>query len=122
MVSHFHHCNLLSVTILLLYLLPALSLAALITVAGFHAYSNEGGPLHIFRWGAGTGVLNLTSSSGLTTGSIIASPDKAAVFPYFYDMATFLASSVPYPSPDIFSLASSAAVFDNRGNKGGDEQ
>ena len=74
-------------------------------------------------WGTGTGVFNWTSSSGLPTDSIITSPDKATVFPSFYDMKNFIATSVPSPSPDTFSLASSAAGFDACGKKeGGDEE
>ena len=34
-----------SFKILLLHLLPSLSLATLLTAAGFHAFYNEGGPL-----------------------------------------------------------------------------
>ena len=73
-------------------------------------------------WGAGTEVFNLTSSSVLPTESIITYPDKAGVFPSFSNRATFLASSVPYPSPDTFSLASSAAGFDTCIKKGGDDE
>ena len=69
------------VTILLLHSLPALSLATMLTAAGDHNSSNEGGCLQLFRWGADTGVSNLTYSSGLPNDSIITSPDKAAVFP-----------------------------------------
>ena len=90
------------VTILLLRSLPALSLATLITASIFHASSNEGGPLQIFRWIAVTGLFSLTYSSGLPTDSIIISLDKAAVFPSFSDSTTFLASSVPSPPPDTF--------------------
>ena len=68
---------------------------------------------------AGTGVFNLTSSSGLLTDSIIISPYKSAVFPSFYDTTTFLASSVPYHSPETFSLNSLESGFDTCGNKGG---
>ena len=56
-------------------------------------------------WGAVTGVLNLSSSSGLPTGSTITSPDKAAVFPSFYERTFFIASSLPSPSSDTFYLA-----------------
>ena len=110
-----------SVTILLLHSLPALSLAALLAVAVFHISSNEGGHLRLLRWGAGTELLSLTYSSGLPTDSIITSTDKYAVFPSFSDTTTFLTSSVPSYSSDTFSLASSAAIFDTCGNKGGDE-
>ena len=50
------------------------------------------------------------------------SPYKAAVFPSFYNMSTFPAFYVTYPSPETFSLASSEAVFDACGNKGGGEE
>ena len=53
-------------------------------------------------WGTGTVVLKLTYSSRLPTDSIINSPDKAGVFPSFYDTTTFPAYSIPYPSSDIF--------------------
>ena len=56
---------LVSVTILLLNSLSALLLDTLLTAAVSHASSNEGGPLQLFRWDVVTGVLNLTSSSGL---------------------------------------------------------
>ena len=72
-------------------------------------------------WGSGTEVFYLTSSSGLPTDSIIISPDKAVVFPSFYDTTRFLASSDPSPSPDTFSLASSADGFDTNVKKVGDE-
>ena len=73
-------------------------------------------------WDAGTGVLKLTSYSGLPTDSTITSPDKSALFPYFYDTTTFIISYVPSPSPDTFSLASSAAGFDACGKKEGDDE
>ena len=108
-----------SVKISLLHSLPELSLATLLTAAGFHAYSSDGGTLHIFRWGAGTRAINLNSLSGLPTDFIITSPDKAAVFPSFSNTTAFIASSVPYPSHDTFYLAYSAARFDTCGKKGG---
>ena len=58
-------------------------------------------------WGAGTGVFNLTYSSGLPADSIITSQNKSRVFPSFSNRATFLTSSVPSPSTDTFSPASS---------------
>ena len=58
-------------------------------------------------WGAGTGVLKLTSYSGLPTDSIITSPDKFGVFHSFSDTTTFLASSVPSPSYETFHSTSS---------------
>ena len=53
-------------------------------------------------WGAGTGVFNLTYSSGLPTDSIIISPDKSAIFSSIYYKTTFLASSVTSPSSEKF--------------------
>ena len=50
-------------------------------------------------WGAGTGVFNLNYFSGLPTDSIITSPDKATVFPSFYNTETFITSSVLPPPP-----------------------
>ena len=58
------------------------------------------------------GELNLTFFSGLPTDSIITSLDKAVMFYSFYNITTFLVSSVTSPPPDTFSLDSSAAGFD----------
>ena len=58
-------------------------------------------------WDASTGVFNLTYCSGLPTESIISTPDKAGVFPSFYSVKTFLASSLYSTSSDKFPLASS---------------
>ena len=58
-------------------------------------------------WGAFTRVLNLTSSSGLLTESIIPFPDKYGLFSSLSNMTTFLASSVSSPSSDTFLSASS---------------
>ena len=107
---------------MLLHSLPALSLAKLLTASGFHAYSNERGPLQLFIWGAGTGVFNFISSSVVPTESIINSPDNAAVFPSFSSTTTFLASYIPLPSPDTCSLASLVAGFYTYEKKGGDEE
>ena len=60
-------------------------------------------------WDAGTGVFNLTCSSGLPTDSIVTSPDKYGVFTSYSDTTTFLASYFPSPSSDPFSLASSTS-------------
>ena len=73
-------------------------------------------------WCAGTGVLNLTYYSGLPTDSIITSPDKAGVFPSFYDMTNFLTSSVISPSSETFPLSSSASKFDTCNKKGGEDE
>ena len=58
-------------------------------------------------WGVGVGVLNLPSSPGIITDSIISSPDKAGVFPSFSEETTFITPSVPSPSSDKFYMASS---------------
>ena len=58
-------------------------------------------------WDASTGVFNLTYCSGLPTESIISTPYKAGVFPSFYSVKTFLASSLYSTSSDKFPLASS---------------
>ena len=50
--------------------------------------------------GAGTGVFNLTSFSGLPTDSIIPSLDEAGVFFSFSYTTTFLASSITSSSSD----------------------
>ena len=111
-----------SITISLFHSLTQLSLDTLITTAGFHASSNEVRTLQLFRWYAGTGVFKWTSSSILPTDSIITSPYKDAVFTSFYDTMKFLTSSITFPSPEIFSLASSEARFDTRVKKLGYEE
>ena len=58
-------------------------------------------------WGSSTVLFNLNSSSGLPTGSIIPSLDNCGVFPSYYNMTTFPASSFTSPSTDIFYPASS---------------
>ena len=52
-------------------------------------------------------LLNLTSSSGLPTGSIILYRDKSKNFPYFSNTTNFLAYSILSSTPDTFFLASS---------------
>ena len=111
-----------SFTISLLHSLPALSLAALITEAGFHAFSKEGEHLRIFKWGAGTGLFNLTSSSVLPNDSIITSPGKDVLFTSFSETTNSFVSSVPSPSPDTFFLSSLAGGFYTCGKKRADEE
>ena len=111
-----------SVIISLLRSLPELSLVALLTESIFRASSNGGEHLQLFRWGAGTRLFNLTSSSVLPNDSVIISPDKDVLFTSFSNTTTFFATHVPSPSPDTSSLASSADGFDTCGSKGGDEE
>ena len=88
--------------------MPSFSLTRMILEARFDTCAKKGGEdkKEGIIWGAGTGVLNSPSSSVLPTDSIIPSPDKDEVFPYFYDATTYIASTVPSPSSDTFSLAS----------------
>ena len=112
----------ISVTILLLNSLSVLSLITLLTAAVLDTYSNEGGTLKVFRWGAGTMFLNLTSSLGLPTKSILISLDTSVGFSSFYGRTTFLASSVSCPSPETLSLVSLSDRFGTCENKRGDEE
>ena len=88
-----------SVTFLLFHLLPVLSLAKLLTAAVFHASSNEGGILQLFRiptYDVGrplhasklVSLFNLIYHLGLPTDYIITSPYKYGAIPSFSDTKT----------------------------------
>ena len=117
MVLHFHHSNFPSQS-----QYCCIPLAKMLTTDGFHASFNEGEHVQLFRWGTGTMLFILTSSSVIPNDSVIISPDKDVLFTSISDTTTFLATHVPSPSPDTFSLASSTDGFDACGSKGGDEE
>ena len=106
------HCT-ISVAPLFLASLTSSSLTGLLSTAGFSTCSKKGGvkkkkEWYGMVWSAGTGVLNSPSYLVLPTDSIIPSPDKAGVFPYFSNMTPFLSSSLtPPPSDIIFPVSSS---------------
>ena len=92
--------------------------------AGFDTCGKKGGGEEEERmiWDVVIGVFNLTSYSGIPNESIILSPDKSAVLPSFSDTTTFIASSIPSPLPDTFSMDSLADGFDTCVKKGGYEE
>ena len=111
-----------SVTILLLYSLPELSLATLPTTSRFHSSSNKGGPLQLFIWVASTEALNLNYPSGIPPDSIITSTYKATVFPFFSNTTTSrLLRSLPlthfpwpHRHPDLIPVERREGTMNNK--------
>ena len=82
--------------------MPSFWLTRMISAAKFDTCGKKGGNEveDGMILGAGTGVFNLTSFSGLPTDSIIPSLDEAGVFFSFSYTTTFLASSITSSSSD----------------------